>query len=534
MIWQFLSFIGFTGLVAFYAAWKLKKHDTRSSDGYFLGARSLSGVVIAGSLLLTNISTEHLIGMNGSAYRNGAIVITWEATSAIALIIAALYFMPRYLKMGISTIPEYLEKRFDGWIRSAVSFLLIISLVATLLPIVLYTGAINIESLFEISNLLGVSKEAGIWITVIVVGGLGAIYAIYGGLKMVAYTDTINSVGLLIAGLAVPIIALVSIGEGNLVLGWDKVFAAVPEKFNVISAEPSVGPGARSSILPFSVLFTGMIINQVYFWAMHQSIVQRALGAVSLQEAQKGLLLTGALKLLMPAIIILPGIIGYYYFGESLYDNQDAIYPELVKKIVPTWMTGLFVAIVMGAVLSTFNSALNSAATLFSLDFYQRLLNRSIGDKGIVRVGRLVSLLLAIMSIMIAPFVANAPEGLYQLLQQLNGIFFVPIATVVIAGFFFPRVSAMGAKAGLLFGLSFYILLNFILRIEMHFVHIWGLEFVLNVGFMHLISLRYPNQNRFTIRDIGIVSIVPWKHAKKASLILTIITLAIYLYFGNI
>ena len=442
MILQFISFIVFTAFVAGYATWRLRKDKLNTQDGFFLGGRSLTGFVIAGSMLLTNISTEHLIGMNGNSYRNGAIIITWEVTSAIALVIAAIYFVPKYLKMGLTTIPEFLEKRFDGLTRTLVAMLLIISFVATLLPIVLYTGAINIESIFDISDLLGVSKGQGLWIVVLIVGVLGAVYAIFGGLKMVAYTDTINGYGLLIAGLTVPFLALWAIGDGDIFGGLSKVFHHAPEKFNVISKEASVGPGSRDAILPFSVLFTGMIINQLYFWTMHQSMIQRVLGAVSLKEAQKGLLFTGILKILMPLIIVLPGIIGFYYFGDSLYDNQDSVYPELVKKVLPFWMTGFFVAVVMGAVLSTFNSALNSAATIFSLGIYKRYVNKAVSDAGIVKIGRLVSLVLAVFAITVAPFVASAPEGLYQLLQQLNGIFFIPMATVILAAFFFPKVSA--------------------------------------------------------------------------------------------
>ena len=321
------------------------KINSTPKDGYFLGGRSLTGVVIAGSMLLTNISTEHLIGMNGSAYRNGAIIIAWEVTSALALIAAALYFVPRYLKMGLTTIPEFLEKRFDGLTRTLIALLLIISFVSTLLPIVLYTGAINIESIFEISKLLGITLQQGLWLTVLVVGIIGAVYAIFGGLKMVAYTDTINGYGLLIAGLLVPILALIDIGGGNLLGGLAEVFKKIPEKFDVISNEASVGKGARDAILPFSVLFTGLIINQLYFWTMHQSMIQRALGAVNLKEAQKGLLFTGVLKLLIPIVIVLPGIIGFYYFGDSLYDNPDSVYPLLLKKVLPLWMTGFFVAV---------------------------------------------------------------------------------------------------------------------------------------------------------------------------------------------
>lgn len=351
---------------------------------------------------------------------------------------------------------------------------------------------------------------------------------------MIAYTDTINGFGLLIAGLLVPLIALYQIGDGHVFNGLMKVFNHAPHKFNVISKEVSVGPGARDAILPFSVLFTGMIVNQVYFWTMHQSIIQRVLGAVSLKEAQKGLLLTGLLKILMPLVIILPGIIGFYYFGDSLYDNQDTVYPELIKKVLPFWLTGFFVAVLVGAVLSTFNSALNSAATIFSIDIYKQYINKGVSDKGIVRIGRIISLGLALFAIIMAPMVANAPEGLYQLLQQLNGIFFIPMATVIIAAFFFPKVSAIGAKAGLLFGLAFYVIVDLIFKVDLHFVHIWGIEFVLNVILMHVVSMVYKRKNLYEIADVGAVNLEPWRHTKVVSIVLIIITIMIYVLLGAV
>ena len=358
----FITFVGFLAFVAIYSYSKLRNEKLDSPQGYFLGGRSLTGVVIAGSMLLTNISTEHLIGLNGSSYKNGFIIIAWEVTSALALVAAAIYFVPRYLKMGLTTIPEFLERRFDKNTRLLVAFFLIISFVVTLLPIVLYTGAINLESIFNISEVLGVTKGQGLWITVVSIGVIGSIYAIFGGLKAVAISDTINGYGLLLGGLAIPFIALLSIGDGDVIKGLVKVYNNSPEKFNVI--------GAKDSIMPFEVLFTGLIINQIYFWAMNQTIIQRALGAKNLVEAQKGLLYTGILKILVPLIIILPGVIGFYYYGDSLYETQDMIYPELIKKVLPLSLVGVFAAIVMGAVLSTFNSVLNSAATIFSIDIY--------------------------------------------------------------------------------------------------------------------------------------------------------------------
>ncbi len=360
-----ITFFGFTVFVAFYSWYRLRKDKMDSSDGYFLGGRSLTGIVIAGSMIMTNISTEHLIGMNGSSYKNGFIIIGWEVTSALALVFAAIVFIPRYLKLGLTTIPEFLEKRFDGMTRSLVALFLVISFVVTLLPIVLYTGAINLESIFNVSGVLGISKSEGLWLTVVCIGVIGSVYAIFGGLKAVAFSDTINGIrtfGRWIndTGYSRFIVLAMEI----CLTGLSKVFENAPEKFNVI--------GEKGSVMPFGVLFTGLIINQLYFWGMNQTIIQRALGAKNLKEAQKGLLFTGVLKILVPLVIVLPGVIGFYYFGDSMYEHQDHIYPALIKKVLPVAFVGFFAAVVMGAVLSTFNAVLNSAATIFSIDVYKR------------------------------------------------------------------------------------------------------------------------------------------------------------------
>ncbi|HKJ44014.1 MAG TPA: solute:sodium symporter family transporter [Sunxiuqinia sp.] len=520
-----ITFIGFTAFVAFYAWYKLRKEKMDSSDGYFLGGRSLTGVIIAGSMLLTNISTEHLIGMNGSSYKNGFIVISWEVTSALALVVAALYFIPKYLRMGLTTIPEYLEKRFDGVTRSLIAFFLVISFVVTLLPIVLYTGAINLESIFNIHEVLHVSRPEGLWMTVVAIGVVGSLYAIFGGLKAVAVSDTINGYGLLIGGLLVPFLALYSIGDGNVIHGLVKVYHNAPQKFNVI--------GAKNSVMPFSTLFTGLIINQLYFWGMNQTIIQRAFGARNLREAQKGLLFTGVLKIFIPLIIVLPGVIGYYYFGDSLYNNQDYIYPALIKKVLPLSFVGFFAAVVMGAVLSTFNSVLNSAATIFSIDVYKRLLKKDASEKRLVWIGRSTSSLLAVFAILSAPLVAKAPQGLYQLLQQLNGIFFIPIASIILAGFFVKKVSATGAKVALFFGLAFYVLTTFIFKVNIHFIHLWGIEFVLNMIIMLVVSHFYP---RTTFNDSGDalkVEMKGWKYAYHLSAVLVVVTVMIYILLGQ-
>jgi SSS family solute:Na+ symporter len=521
------SFLLFTGGVAFFTWYNLRRTNLNSSTGYFLGGRSLTGVVIAGSMLLTNISSEHLIGMNGNSYVNGFIVIAWEVTSSIALVIAAVIFVPKYLKMGLTTIPQFLENRFDGTTRTLVALILILSMVVTLLPIVLYSGAIGIESLFGISDVLGVTKTRGLWITVVAIGAIGSVYAIFGGLKAVAYSDTINGLGLLVGGMLIPVFALWAIGDSNIVEGLVRVYEFAPEKFNVI--------GAADSVMPFEVLFTGLIINQLYFWGMNQTIIQRALGAKNLKEAQKGLLLTGLFKILIPLVIILPGVICYYYFQDSFFYFFYAVYPELVKRVLPVWMIGFFAAVIMGAVLSTFNSVLNSIATLFSVGIYKRHINKNAGDSSLVRVGKVTSAVLAIAAIFTAPLVANASDGLYQLLQQLNGIFFIPIASILLAGFFMKKVSATGAKAALFCGLLFYIFMSWGYTSHgIHFVHLWGIEFIGNIVIMYVVSEFYPRRNPYQITDVGAVDLKGWKYTRPMSIALCAATVLIYILLGDL
>ena len=515
-----LSFLGLTVFTGAYAFIKTRKERLHTQEGYFLGGRSLTGLVIAASMIMTNISTEHLVGMNGSAYKNGFIIVAWEVTSALALIVAAVYFVPRYLKMGLTTIPEYLEKRYDTATRSMISLFLLVSFAVTLLPIVLYTGAINIESIFDISEVMGVDKSTGLWITIVVVGVVGSLYAIFGGLKAVAFSDVIYGYGLLFGGLMIPVLALWQIGDGNPVAGLTKVFEHSPEKFNVI--------GREDSVMPFSTLFTGLIINQLYFWCMNQTIVQRVLGAKNLVEAQKGLLYTGLAKILVPFIIVLPGVIAYYYFGEMYYDNQDSVYPELVKKILPMGFLGLF------AVLSTFNAVLNSASTIFSIDVYKRMIDKGASDRKLVFMGRMTATVLAITSILAAPFVANAPDGLFQLLQELNGIFFIPIASIILAGFFFKGVSATGAKVSLLTGFLFYVTCIYLLKVDIHFIHLWGIEFLLNLAVMFGVSRLYPRNTTIADATRAVVDMKEWKYTRLFSILLVLITLGIYIFLGNV
>ena len=253
-----------------------------------------------------------------------------------------------------------------------------------------------------------------------------------------ALSDTVNGIGLLIGGLLIPIFALLAIGDNNIIDGLVKVYEFAPEKFNVI--------GASDSVLPFEVIFTGLMINQLYFWGMNQTIIQRALGAKNLKEAQKGLLLTGLFKILIPLVIILPGIICYYYFQDTYFGNQDAVYPELVKKVLPVWLLGFFAAVIMGAVLSTFNSVLNSVATLFSIGIYKRHINKNAADKKLVNIGKITSAILAFVAIFTAPLMANASDGFVSAFTTTKWYFLYPNCNHFNSWFLYEKSISYGRK----------------------------------------------------------------------------------------
>ncbi|MEQ9208505.1 MAG: solute:sodium symporter family transporter, partial [Pseudomonadales bacterium] len=348
-MFTFISFVFFTMLVALISYLKTRNDKMDSSDAYFLGGRSLTAWTIAGSLILTNLSTEHLIGLNADAYNHTIAVAAWEITAALAMVLMALYFLPKYLKAGLTTIPQFFNDRYDQDTRVIATLLFLLSYAVAILPIVLLFGATGIESLFNVSEVFGLSRTQALWITVWGVGSLGSLYAIFGGLKAVAISDTINGIGFLVAGLMIPILALLMIGDGDFFAGLSELYTEENEKFDITGDEPG-------SFLPFGVLFTGLIINQIFFWCTNQSIVQRSLAAKSLKEGQKGVLLAAFFKLLGPLVIVLPGVIAYHMFKDVLpAEDYLLAYPMLVKAVLPPVFMGFFAAVMVGAVLSTFN-----------------------------------------------------------------------------------------------------------------------------------------------------------------------------------
>lgn len=261
-----LSFIGFTLIVAIVSWSATRKTNEQTSDGYFLGGRSLTAGVIAGSLLLTNLSTEQIVGLNGSAFSEGILVMAWETLAAIAMVVTAVFLLPRYLKSGLITIPQFLAERFDVSTKTLTSILFLSGYAIVLLPTILYSGSLAISGMFDVPALLGVSKGVALWICVWSIGIIGSIYAVFGGLKAVAVSDSINAIGLLIGGLLIPIFGLIFIGDGSLFDGFSILQEKIPTHFDSI--------GSSSASVPFSTIFTGMMLVQIFYWGTNQQRIQ--------------------------------------------------------------------------------------------------------------------------------------------------------------------------------------------------------------------------------------------------------------------
>lgn len=510
------------GAVAWFSYQKARA-TTSDSEGYFLAGRGLSAPFIAGSLLLTNLSAEQLIGLNGSAYGFNMSAMGWEVTAAVATIAMAFFFLPRYLAGGFTTLPQFLADRYDDDVRrlSVILFLLGYGLVT--IPSVLYAGSVAVLKLFDIPEFLGLSYGSSLVLTVIVIGSVGALYAVLGGLKAVAVSDTLNGLGLLIVGIAVPLLGLHLLG-GDIASGVHIVTSTDVDKLNAI--------GDQDDPTPFGTLFTGMVFANLFYWCSNQYVIQRTLAAKSFAEGQKGVLLSGYFKVLVPFFMMVPGVIAYHLYGSGL-DSIDLAYPQLVKDTLPTWALGFFLAVLLGAVFSSFNSLINSSATMLTLDVIQPLARQPIEDSRLVSIAKISSIGIAAVSLGIAPLLQFAPEGLWQIIRIFSGFYNIPIIAVVLVGMLTTRVPALAVKVAIGFHLIAYALLQFVFKdvINIHFLHLYAILFASEVAILLLIGHLRPAQVRSTTRSAP-VDMTPWVFAKACSFSLFSCVVLLYMIFS--
>ena len=452
---QLAIFLGLTALVAGLTWWRCRRavHSESRSREYFLAGGSLAWPFIAGSLLLTNISAEQIVGMNGA---QTLLVAWWEFGAAAGLLVLAHVLVPLYFKHGCTTTTELLERRTgDAGVRTIVSVLFLGGYLFILLPVVLYTGAVFMKSMFGLA--LPVVAIAALF------AAAGLAYAFFGGLRAIAISDTFNGIGLLLIGGAVTWFALEAIG-------WD---------FSGIPAERLTLVGGPDSDIPWTTLLTGMVFIHVFYWGTNMVIVQRALAAPSVREAQKGIYAAIVFKMLGPAIVVLPGIVAFKLYG----DVGDVAYGRLVGDVLPPWLSGAFAAVITGAVLSSFNSCLNSASALYTCDLHQKYVNPDADPR---RTGQWVAVLFTVVPVLMVPLFQNA-ESIVALLQQLNGLYSMPVLAAFLSVVLLRGVRGNAIKAGMATGVALYAVFTFAWT-PLHYIHLMFITLLVTMAVVAVVD----------------------------------------------
>ena len=437
---QFSVFIGITALIGLLTYLQCRKSvagDRSSGNDYFLANGGLTWYFVAGSITLTNLSTDQLVGMNGNQM---LLLAWWELAAVCGLFILAFVFLPIYYRNDCTTTTELLQKKYgDRHIRALISFLFLMGNLFIFLPIVLYGGSLFLKSMFGLDIPL-----MAIAITFAVVG---AAYAILGGLRAVAVSDTYS--GVLILSLALLVVFL--------------SLSAINFDFEGIPAERLTLIGDNDSPIPWHTLLTGMIFIQTFYWSTNQTITQRAMAAPNIKEAQKGVLAAAGIRLMIvPVIVTVPGVVAFKLYGAL----NDATYGQIVGDILPVWLSGAFAAAMAAAVLTTFNSILNASAALYVCDIHEAYINKKAK---VPVLSAIVSISMTLLAIVLVP-VYQAEESLINILQERYGLLSMPILSAFIVGLAFRNVDARAAIAGVIAGVGLYGYLTLVLK-PFHYIH---------------------------------------------------------------
>jgi SSS family solute:Na+ symporter len=443
-------------LIALATFWTMRR-SSGPSDGtgreVFLAGKGLTWPFVAGAITLTNLSTDQLIGMNGNQM---LLLAWWEIAGFVGLLILAFVFVPVYYRHNCTTVTELLERRYEGrGLRTLVSAMFLFGMLLIYLPAGLYTGGLFLKSLF--------ASDMSVVVFGALLGIVAAAYTIAGGLRAVAVMETYAGVGVLAIAVLIVVLALRAVE-------FDLVGGVPVERLTMI--------GALDSPIPFHTLFTGMLFIQIYYWSTNQPITQKAMAAPTVREAQKGVLAAAAIRILIiPAIVVIPGVVAYKLFG----DVGDAAYGRVVSEVLPAWMSGAFAAMIAAAVIAHTAAVLNAAVGLYAVDFHARFI-RPVPDHW--RLSAIVSALFTLSSIMLIPVFENA-ESIINLLQQLNGLSSMPILSAFIVGLLFQGVRAEAAVVGVLWGLFLYALFTFVLEprelIALHYIDFMLITLVTSV-----------------------------------------------------
>ncbi|MCE7991296.1 MAG: sodium/solute symporter [Roseivirga sp.] len=477
-----IVFIGYGILIISFGLWmsKEKKGHQKDSKDYFLAGKALPWWAIGASLIAANISAEQFIGMSGSGYAIGLGIASYEWMGGITLILVAKFLLPVFIKKGIFTLPQFLEIRYDSRIRT----------ILAVFWVLLYTF-VNLTTVLYLSS-LALSLVLGISITQSTIGlALVAVaYSIYGGLKAVAWTDVIQVIFLVFGGLVTTYLALDAVSGGSgPIEGFRVLVEKVPEKFDMILSKDSP---FHKDLPGISVLIGGMWIANLSYFGCNQYIIQRALAAKNIGEAQKGLAFAGYLKLLLPLIVVIPGIAAFVLQADVA--RYDEAYPWLLGNLVPTGIKGLAFAALIAAALSSLSSMMNSTATIFTMDLYKPFINPLASETKLVTVGRLVGLCSVTIAALVAQPLLGGQEQVFQFIQKYTGYVSPGIVVLFLFGLFWKRTTAIAALWTAIASVPVSIAIDLLFP-GMPFLDQIGLVFLILAGLISIVSLATQEDN---------------------------------------
>jgi solute:Na+ symporter, SSS family len=520
--------------VGFVASRRQKK-----ADDYFLASRNLTWWLIGGSMIAANISTHHFIGMSGLAFDVGLAIASFEWMAALALILYAKFFLPYYLKTRITTMPEFLERRFDHRVRLVYAIISLIGYIVIELAAVLYTGALAVHSIF------GLRLEYGLLIF-----GLAGAYAIYGGFKSVAYTDIIQVTVLVAGGLLVTWLGLRQVGRlapgfGHGAWGgWHAIVAGAPEKFHMVR------PWNDPELPWIGVFFGGLWLANIFYWGCNQFITQGSLSARNVWHGQMGALFAGFLKLLVPVLVVLPGIIAFRLYnpatgllrGACVLQKGDLAFPTLVKQLLPAGATGLVMAGLVGCVMSHIASMLAASSSIITFDIYKQYFRKGGEDANLVRAGRVATTLVLIVAVVVGFFLRDL-KGIFIYIQKYWSIAYPSVCALFLAGFFYRRANAKGSLiaiiAGPVWALGFTLAENlrwvptvaFLTRAVVDFAFAWLILWVFRTRSPEVPAQAIVDRS-FTPEVADFLRSIPWWRSFGLwATVLVLCVLALYIRF---
>jgi SSS family solute:Na+ symporter len=497
--------------VAWWVSREEKGHEKNAND-YFLASKSLPWWAIGASLIAANISAEQIIGMSGSGFVIGMGIAAYELMAAITLILIAKYFLPIFLAKGIYTMPQFLENRYDTRVRTIMAIFWLALYTFVNLTSVLYLGSL------AISQFMGVDMMYGMVFLVL----FSMTYSIYGGLKAVALTDIIQVVFLVLGGLLVTYLALDKIAGGaGLFAGFGKLVELAPEKFDMILSKDNP---SYIDLPGISVLIGGLWIMNLSYWGFNQYIIQRALAAKNLQEAQKGLAFAAYIKLFLPVIVVVPGICAFILTPDLA--KADQAYPEMMK-LLPHGLLGIAFAALVAAIASSLSSMSNSISTIFTMDIYRKIINTEASETRLVFIGRITAFIALIIGILLAKPLVGKSEQAFQFIQEFTGFFTPGIVVIFLFGFFWKKAngnSAIVAAVG-------SVLLSWMLKImmpEVPFMDRVGIVFISCCVLAALTAIATGNKEQPNAIDVKDVSFNTTQGFNVAALGVVVILIAIY------